>query len=104
MEKIEKETIEDLLDILNISVGYSGYSYWIDAIMHEVNKPEKNMIAIYKYIAKKYNVSKCSVERAMRTSYIKNRNFIQKYFNVNYEITPKILLSLIVREIRRLTK
>ena len=101
---MEKQTIEDLLDIINIKIDSSGYKYWTEAILQQMENPIEKISELYNLIAKKSNANRGSVERSMRTAYEKNKDIIKEYFNVNYKITNKTLLALLVREVQRIIK
>lgn len=97
---MNRKKIEDILDKLEIIIGNLGYKYWIDAIEIYYNN-EKNNGEIYKEIAKRYNVTSRSVERALRHAYENKKEKIKRILNINYNISTKILLAAIVRELKR---
>ena len=99
-----KNTIENLLNKLQISTLSKGYIYWIEAVQQQLKIHPKNIYIIYKSVAKKYHVNAISVEKAMRLVLSKNYKKIKTYFNINYRITNKILLILLVKEIEKVKK
>lgn len=98
MKKIE---IENLLDKFNISVDILGYKYLIKAIEIYTKEANIKIAAIYGQVAKEYNSTACRVERAIRHSIESNEERIKQYFKVDYKITNKRFLSLVVREMER---
>ena len=105
----ENESIEDLfyhitsdvdivLNKLNISTSKAGYRYWKDAIFICIVESSCSVSIcndIYPAIARKYNKTEVSVERAMRVCFEdvmynnlkKDRNFVIEFLN-NYLLFP----------------
>ena len=81
---------------LCITPNYVGYKYLIDSVEIILSKQEENLSLtklIYPVIAKKYNVSACSVERSIRTAINSSWDKIPdtaliKYFGI-YAVTPE---------------
>lgn len=96
-----KKKIEMILDKLQIPIDLSGYKYWIDVIEIYEKNNDLNMAEIYERVGKKYSSSESRVERSLRHSYSKSKKNIQQYFEVDYKITNKRLLYLILREVNK---
>lgn len=91
--------VDIILKALNISPGKFGYNYWKDAIFLFISA-DKLQISIcnhiYPAIAKKYNKSAISVEKAMRLCFEnsmyesekKGDNFIYSYMK-SYLLNPR---------------
>lgn len=71
MEKEIKTQIKELFKKLGIAPNIRGYHYLLEAILFVYEKKIKYLFKstdLYKDIAKKYNDTYTSVERAMRTA------------------------------------
>lgn len=101
---MNKRIIEDLLDELNISADNLGYKYWITAVEIKLKCQEETMGNLCIDIAKKHESTPSCVERAMRYAHTENKDRIKTYFKIDYKITNKRLLALLVREIERKNK
>lgn len=101
MNKEEKRKIEDLLDKLEISIATKGYKYWVMAIEMYLENENLLMGDIYKKIARSYQTTWSSVERAMGHSLERIEKKIQSYFGVTYKIVNITFLYLAVRNIKR---
>ena len=98
---MNKRNIENLLDKLQIRINCNGYNYWITLVELYLNDDSKSMQYYYNKIAKIHKTTACGVERCLRFAYEKKKDFIQKYFEIDYKISTSTLLELIVREMRR---
>ena len=102
---MNKRIIEDLLDELNIPADNLGYKYWITAIQQKLNDEDRYyMENLYIDIGKIHGNTRGGVERAMRHAYETSRDKIKTYFKVEYEITNRRFLALLIREIERKVK
>lgn len=94
---MDKQIINKLLD-LNFNITSKGFNYWIDAI--KINIKDKNkMQSIYYIIAKKYNTSWTSIERAMRHSKEKAINCLLEKYKYKGNMTNKTILELITNDL-----
>lgn len=94
---MDKQIINKLLD-LNFNITSKGFNYWIDAI--KINIKDKNkMQSIYYIIAKKYNITWTSVERAMRHSKEKAINCLIEKYKYKGNMTNKTILELITNDL-----
>lgn len=98
---MDKRKLENLLDKLQMRINCRGYKYWIKLVELYLTDDSKNMQYYYKKIAQIHNTTIHGVERCIRFAYEKKRDFIQKYFEIDYKISTSTLLALIVREMKR---
>lgn len=98
---MDKRIIEDLLDELNIPANNLSYKYWIMAVEIKLGHREETMGNICIDVARKYRTTPSSVERALRYAHAWNRDRIKSYFKIDYRITNKRFLALLVRELER---
>lgn len=87
-----KELKHELIN-LNFNARSIGLNYWIEVIL--LYKTNKKVEFIYNKIAKNHNVTRNSIERAMRTALRPARENIQSYYNYKGNITVKTFLNLI---------
>ena len=102
MDKIEQAT-KEILKELNMKIHVRGYLYWIEAIEYVISNNLKiySMTKeIYKEIAKKYSTTVSRTERALRHATEEIKENIKKYFNIDYEITNKGFLALVVDKVK----
>lgn len=98
---MDKRKAEDLLDELKIEIGNLGYKFCLAGIeICEQNELISNK-ELYSKIAEKYNTTPASVERNIRHSYENRKEEIKKFFNINYKLSNRNLLSLMIRELER---
>lgn len=94
--KIKDEIKKELLE-LGFKVNSIGIVYWIEAIEYvkENSLAAWETMAIYAFIAKRYNSSISRVERAMRFAIEPAIKNIQKRYKYYYKINTSNFLSLI---------
>lgn len=111
------EDIDIVLNVLKISPSKKGYSYWRDAILLSI-VCEKDHLSIckdiYPMIAKKYNKTSISIERAMRLCFEDvlynakhEKNYIFNYMNYflinprNSQLLIKMVELIVSSEFKR---
>ena len=101
MKKID---VENILDELRIPLGNIGYMYITDAVLMLDKNEETQALLMYEVIAKKYGTTRQNVERAIRyashMSY-KQEQEIKEKFNLDCNITNKVVIYAIYREAKR---
>ena len=96
---MEDYKIEKILDRIGISPTLLGYKYLVYAIKVRY----ENVVSfgkLYEMVAEHFNVSKCSVERAIRYSYSMDTQEIKKYFETYCPINNHRLIMLIIRKLK----
>ena len=96
-----KKKIEMILDKLQIPIDLAGYKYWITMLEKFNEDKEAKITALYIEVAKEHHTTYIRVERSLRHAVNKCENKIQRYFNVDYKITNKRFLCLILREVNK---
>lgn len=98
---MEKRKLENILDKLNIPVDNLGYVYLIAAVEFYSKSKTNNITKIYKEVAEAYATKYSRVERAIRHEIHRNEDKIKQFFNVDYDITNRRFLALLIREMER---
>lgn len=98
---INKRIIEDILDELQIHIDIQGYRLWISFVEEYMKDTTKNMEEYYSKLAKKHNKTRNQVERCLRHAYKNNEHIFRKIFGIEYVLTNKAVLMLLVRELER---
>lgn len=111
--KLIKQKIEEQLMTLGYNFKYKGTKYLIDCILFVY---EKNNIEIldnleqnvYKYIAIKNNSSinniKTTITKSTNYTYTyQDKNIFIQYFSLDIKITPKLVISTILRKLNLIT-
>lgn len=96
---MEEHKIEEILDRIGISPTLLGYKYLVYAIKFRY----ENVVSfgkLYEIVAEHFNVSKCSVERAMKYSYSMDTQGIKKYFKTYCPINNHRLIMLVIRKLK----
>lgn len=101
VEKTNKIIIEDILDELQIHIDLQGYRLWISFVEEYLKDETKSMEEYYFELAKKHNKTRHQVERCLRHAYKNNEHIFRKIFGIEYVLTNKAVLMLLVRELER---
>lgn len=100
-ERSKKRKVEDLLDEIGIPLRHKGYAYLVEVVIISENNPWLSSEEIYKKIARKYQTTRNSAERNIRTLSGNYQDEIKKFFKVNYKISNEDFIKLSTREIVR---
>ena len=94
---MEEKIMQNLL-LLNFNLASKGFKYWINAIeyVQDFEIEFTNMEEIYVHISKIHNVTKGSVERAMRHCSKDAHENIRIYFKYKGKISQKTILELLL--------
>lgn len=98
---INKRIIEDLLDELQTPINLQGYRLWVSFVEEYLQDGTRNMEHYYNKLAKKHNKTRNQVERCLRHAYKNNEHIFRQIFGIEYTLTNKSVLMLLVREVER---